>query len=331
MVSKIFCRQAAGPCPVNNNFKRKWVATPMGNCNLKRCFRKISRWAWYGYLKCGLTGGFIPMKKLMIVGMVAVFAAGVSNAQNDVVMVGQVPSNDRSQPEITAEMALLSAYVWRGTVQDQDMVLQPQLSVSQYGFSFNIWANYDFSGNYTGVENDLSEIDLSLAYTLPLNLNDISFDIGVINYQFPANSKSGYAQGKSTTELFASAHLLTLQDYIIPSVTFFGDVKEVDGSYILFDIAAPYQISDYLSVEGGVSTGWGNARYNKFYYSPSAEKGFVDYNIYGTVSYEILDGLTASFNLTYTGLYGGAIENGAKEIYEDDQKFWGGVNIAYDF
>lgn len=272
------------------------------------------------------------MKKLMMVGMAAVFAAGVANAQDEVVMVGQVPSSDRSEAEVTAELALLSAYVWRGTVQDQDMVLQPQLSVSQYGVSFNVWANYDFSGNYNGVENDISEIDLSLAYTLPLNLNDISFDIGVINYQFPANSKAGYAQSKSTTELFASAHWLTFQDYVIPSVTFFGDVKEVDGTYILFDVVAPYQISDYLAVEGGVSTGWGNNRYNTAYFGVGGgNKGFVDYNIYGTVSYEILDGVMASFNLTYTGLYGGTIKDNAKLMYEAGEKFWGGFNIAYDF
>ena len=272
------------------------------------------------------------MKKLMSVGLAAVFAAGFAGAQDDVVMVGQAPSGDRIEAEATAEIALLSSHVWRGTVQNNDFVIQPQFSVAQYGISFNVWANYNIGSGHTGVDNDVSEIDLSIAYTLPVDLNDFAFDVGAISYQFPANSA---LQGKSTTELFAAAYWLTFKEYVLPSLTFYGDVKDVDGSYILIDVVAPYQISDYLAVEGGISTGWGNARYNGYYFGDpvngSPGKGFVDYNIYGTVSYEILDGLTASVNLTYTGLYGGALKDNAKDNYEAGEKFWGGFNLAYDF
>lgn len=268
------------------------------------------------------------MKKFMVVSLAAVFAAGFAGAQNGVVMVGQAPSGSGSEAEVTAEVGLLSAHVWRGAVLNSDPVLQPQLSVAQYGVSFNVWANYNFSnGKSTGVDNEISEIDLSLAYTLPLNLNDVSFDVGYISYQFPAN---GDVSTPSTAELFASAYWLTFKDYVIPSVTLFGDVKEMDGTYVQFDVVAPYQISEYLRVEGGLYTGYGSARYNDFYFGHS-QKGFTDYSIYGTVSYEILDGLTASFNLTYTGLFGGAVKENAKQFYEAGEKFWGGVNLAYDF
>ena len=273
------------------------------------------------------------MNKFMTVGLAAVVAAGFVNAQDGVVMVDQGPSGG-SDVEVTAEVALVSAYVWRGQVQNEDFVLQPQLTVAKNGISFNIWGNYDFSKNYNKVDNDFSEIDLSLAYSLPLDLNDVAFDIGVVSYQYPANGPGG-TNSKSTTELFAAAHMLTFKDYVIPSVTFFGDVKEIDGTYILFDIVAPYQVSDYFWVEGGVSTGWGNTRYNSAYWGAggtvSQDKGFNDFNFYGTASYEILDGLTASLNLTYTGVYGGSIEKGAKATYEAAEKFWGGVNLAYDF
>jgi len=248
-------------------------------------------------------------------------------------MVGQAPSVSGNGPVATAELALVSADVWRGMVRNEDFVLQPQLSVAQYGVSFNIWANWDISKNYLGVDNDLSELDLSLAYTLPVDLNDFSFDVGVISYQFPANGTGANGLGvnrNSTTELFASAYLLTIKDYVIPSVTLFGDVKEVDGLYAQFDVVAPYQISEYLAVEAGVSTGWGSGSYNKAYFGAGG-KGFVDYNFYSTVSYEFLDGLTGSLNLTYTGLYGGARKDNAKIRYESGEQFWGGVNIAYDF
>lgn len=274
------------------------------------------------------------MKNLVTVGLAAVLAAGFANAQSGVVIVDEVPMASANEAEATAEIALMSAYVWRGMVMNEGVVLQPQFTIAQYGVSFNVWANYDFSRNYIGVKNDISEIDLSLAYTLPLDLNDVSFDIGLISYQFPANGSNG-TNSKSTAELFAAAHWLTFRDYVIPSATLFGDVKEADGIYVLLDIVAPIEISEYLYAEVGASTGYGNTRYNNYYYDPAdvqdMGKGFSDYNIWGTISYELLDNLTASLNLTYTGLYGGAIKNAAKQTYEAGEQFWGGVNISYDF
>ncbi len=276
------------------------------------------------------------MKKGMVFGMVAVLAASGAIAENEVVMVGQAGGSDNSQVEVTAEVALVSAHVWRGQVRNNDFVVQPQLTIAQYGVSFNVWGNYDLGNNFVGISGDFSELDLSLAYTLPLDLNDVAIDLGVIGYNYPANAdraagQPGGINSKSTTELFATATVLTLKDYVIPSMTFFGDVDAADGVYILFDVVAPYQVSDYLWVEGGASAGWGNTSYNDYYWGENKDKGFNDFNFYGNCSYEILDNLTASVNLTYTLLNGGAIRNSAKSFYENNKKFWGGVNIAYDF
>ena len=275
------------------------------------------------------------MKKMMTVGLAAVFAAGFAGAQDDMVITGQAPAVDYAQTEVTGEAALMTAYVWRGQVYNNDMVFQPQITASHYGFSVNVWGNYDLGKNVNGVENDFSEIDVSLAYTLPLNLNDVSFDVGVISYNFPGNGSTKLSKSPSTTEVFAKGTLLTLADYVIPSITFFGSVKEAKGTYVLFDLVAPYQISDYLWVEGGVSAGWGNTSYNDYYWgvvfnpadpsSADRDKGFNDFN------FEIFENLTASANVTFTALSGGEIRDSAKILYEDDQKLWGGVNIAYDF
>ncbi len=274
------------------------------------------------------------MKKAMVFGMVAVLAASGAIAQNEDVMV-EVEGSDAFQPEVTVEMALVSSHVWRGQVYNNDFVVQPQVTLSQYGVSLNIWGNYDLGENVNGVSSDFSEIDFSLAYTLPLDINEVAFDVGIIGYHYPANGDydaAGRTEGtKSTTELFATATVLSFQDYVIPSVTMFGDIDEADGVYFLFDIVAPYEISDYLAVEAGVSAGWGNTSYNDYYFGGNQDAGFNDYNFYGNASYEIMEGLTASLNLTYTFLEGGSLRDAADAIYEADQKFWGGVNIAYDF
>lgn len=282
------------------------------------------------------------MKKSMVIGMVAVLAVGSAIAQNDVVMVNQMDSWGDPEVQTTVEAALVSSYVWRGQVYNNDFVFQPQVTVAQYGVSINVWGNYDLGENKDGVSSDFSEIDFSLAYTLPIDVNEIALDVGVIGYHFPANG-TGNVGAPSTTELFGKATFLSFKDYVVPSVTLFGDIDEADGTYILFDVVAPYQVSDYLAVEGGISAGWGNTSYNDYYFGngtvdpidptvgSTQDEGWNDYNIYFNASYEIMENLTASLNLTYTMLEGGSIKSAADSLYEDDQKFWGGVGVAYDF
>jgi hypothetical protein len=263
--------------------------------------------------------------------------AGIAGAQDDVVMVGQAPVADDSRAEITAEAALMSSYVWRGQVYNNDAVFQPQLTISQYDFSFNVWGNYNLAGSdASGVSSDFSEIDFSLAYTLPMAINELSFDVGAIHYTFPNT------EANATTELFLSATVLSFVDTpvaVIPSFTAYGDIDEAEGWYFLFDVVFPYEVSEYLAVEGGFSAGYGNTSYNDYYFDNSAgpgasatqDAGWNDFNFYGNASYVIQEGLTASVNLTYTMLEGGSIENAAGDIYDDDDKIYGGVNIAYDF
>lgn len=276
------------------------------------------------------------MKKGMTVGMVALMVAGIAGAQDDMAIIGQAPANDRSRPEVTVEAALVTAYVWRGQVYNNDFVVQPQMTIEQYGVSFNVWGNYDLGDNYLGISGDFSEVDISLAYSLPLDINEMAFDIGIIGYSFPANGDNPLVSpagvnSKTTTELFASATVLSWQDYVIPSFTLFGDIDEANGAYFLFDIVAPYEISEYLYVEGGISAGYGNTSYNDYYFGPNQDAGWNDFNFYGNASYLIQEGLTLSANVTYTMLEGGAIRDAASQIYEAKEKFWGGVNIAYDF
>ena len=272
------------------------------------------------------------MKKMMTAGLVAVLAAGVASAKDEVVIVDQtVVVEEAASVEVTAETALISSYVWRGQVRNNGFVVQPQLTVAKGDFSFNVWGNYDLEENYQGSENELSEIDLSLAYTLPLDINEMAFDVGLINYSFPNTGDD--ESSDSTTELFVSATVLSWADILIPSFTLFGDIGNGDGTYFLIDLVFPYEVSEYLSIEGGVSMGYGSTSYNDYYWDNGSSKddGMNDYNFYCNAGYEIAENLTASLNLTYTVLEGGEIDSAANDIYEDNEKFWGGVNLAYDF
>ena len=279
------------------------------------------------------------MNKVMTIGFSALMAAGVVSAQDDMVVTGMAPAT-QAEPEVTAQADLMSSYVWRGQVYNNDVVFQPQITVAQYDVSFNVWANYDLAGSSAfGVSDDISELDLSVAYTLPIDINELAFDVGAIYYSFPNSGvASGTAAVPSTIELFIRATVTSFADLeipVIPSVTLFGDVDEVNGTYTLFDVQVPYDISDVLATTFGVSAGYGNTSYNDYYFQngvPSTQNaGFNDYNFYALGSYEIAENLTALASVTYTFLEGGSIRNAAGNIYDSDEKLWGGIGIAYDF
>ena len=100
------------------------------------------------------------MKKVIKVGIAAIMAAGIAGAQDDMAIIGQAPASDVSRPEVTVEAALMTAYVWRGQVYNNDLVVQPQMTIAQYGVSFNIWGNYDLGENWIGISGDWSEVDM---------------------------------------------------------------------------------------------------------------------------------------------------------------------------
>ncbi len=270
------------------------------------------------------------MKKMMTIGLVAGFAAGFAGAQEDVVMVGQ-PTGNAAETTVTAEAALMSSYVWRGQVINNDTVIQPQLTVAQGDFSFNVWGNNDLVEGKDGTTGEFSEIDFSLAYSFPREINQMTFDVGLISYNFP-NVMENDAAKESTTEIFAAVTFQSFKEWFIPSVTLFGDIDEVRGTYVLFDVVAPYQVSEYFAVEAGLSAGYGNTSYNTSYWADEADAGFNDYNVYLNAAYEIADNVTISANMTYTALEGGNIRDSAEaKGYEAKDKFWGGVSVAYDF
>jgi len=295
------------------------------------------------------------MKKYAVIGLAVVASAGMAFAQDDVVVVEQqnavatdtamqqpdaanVAEYNEGDAEVSAQVSLFSAYVWRGQVYNNDLVLQPQMTIAKYGISFNLWANWDIGENMYGNSSDFSEIDMTLAYALPLPTNAVALSVGATSYNFPNNCdddivtrKGNGGPGDSTMELFAKLSLLPLQQFIVPSVTVFGDIKEADGVYVLLDAYVPLQLSEYLGFQFGASAGWGSTSYNDYYFGKGQDQGWNDYNFYVNAAYDITDNWSLTANLTYTFLAGGSVDDAGGDIYEENAKLWGGAGIAYNF
>ncbi|MCF7847431.1 MAG: MipA/OmpV family protein [Kiritimatiellales bacterium] len=252
------------------------------------------------------------MSKLMIVCLAVVMAVG---------SVFAADTAERERVQVVAEAALMSAYVFRGGVVNDGGVVQPQLTLAQYGFSFNIWGNYDIDHNVAGVHNDFSEIDLTLAYAIPLPTDAVGVDVGFIKYLFPNSAAD------DTQEAFV-AFTVNAVPILIPKMSMFADFGEADGFYTLFELTAPFEISDVFSLEAGASAGYGSTGYNKFYWNDG--RGFNDYNVYAGARYELMERLALSASLTYTWL-DGVVRSAGTANYQADNLLWGGINLAYEF
>lgn len=256
------------------------------------------------------------MKKLIstiAIGM----AAGLVCAQ-DVVMVEQQPSD----VSVNADVGLYSAYVWRGQVLNDNMVVQPSVTVAKGPLSLNVWGNWNATDN---ASQDTGEIDYTLAYTLPESIftDAVTVDVGAIFYTFPGNGN----EAESTEEIFATSTFNNI--LLTPVVSVYYDVDQANGWYGNLAVSQGVEISDAMSAEVGGSIGYGTKNYNQYYFGNNTHNGAVnDYNIYVSTEYALTENLTLGALLQYSALDSGVNDSGK---YDANDLVWGGISLSYTF
>ncbi len=161
-----------------------------------------------------------------------------------------------------------SKYIWRGQNLNEDYAFQPGASISYGGLTAAVWGSLDMT-DISGNEGEFTEVDYSLDYSTDVpGIEGLGFSVGIINYHFP--SVVG-----DTTELYwgFSADLP-----LSPSITFYHDIDEVDGTYISLGIGHSIdRIAELtpeipIGLEIGASLGWGDSDYNAAYWGVDGSK-----------------------------------------------------------
>jgi len=158
-----------------------------------------------------------------------------------------------------------SKYVWRGQNLVDDWVFQPGASTTFGGFTLGIWGSSEMTDdNKDGREWELTEIDYYVDYSGDL-AEGIGYSVGYIYYEFPQ-------AGADTQEVYAG---LSFDTFLSPSVTWYYDIDEVDGSYVAFGLGHSLDVSEDLALDIGLNLGWGDSDYNNAYWSVD-DSGFND-------------------------------------------------------
>ncbi len=177
------------------------------------------------------------MKKIFVLGLIALFGASAIKAQDEV--------------EATISADVVNQYVWRGQ-ELGNSAFQPTLGIAYKGLSLSAWGS-------TGLTEaaDTKEFDLTLSYTIG------GFNIGVTDYWFnaeldPQNRYFKY-DAHSTNHVFEAN---IGYDFGVASVQWYtnfagndGVNKDGDRAYSsYFEVSAPFKLAscDWTATAGAV-------------------------------------------------------------------------------
>jgi len=219
--------------------------------------------------------------------------------------------------DVTADF--YSKYVWRGQILTDDWVFQPGASATIGGFTLGAWGNVDMTDE-NDEEWEFTEYDYYIDYSGDIT-DGIAYSLGYIYYKFPS-------VGGDTYEFYGG---LSFDTILSPSVTWYYDADEVEGSYVAIGLGHSVEEIGKLSedipigMDIGLNIGWGDSDYNNAYWSVD-NSGFNDLTL--TFAFPVaLGNWTVTPSLNYMTLLDSDIRSSAG----DDDAFFAGISLATSF
>jgi hypothetical protein len=255
---------------------------------------------------------------LLVIAMV-LFVPGVARSEEADDPAPEKEGGFLEEFAVGLDLSAYSKYVWRGVNLVDDLVLQPSLDLSAYGFGVNVWGNLDLTDE-NGDQWEFSEVDLTFSYSFALDPVDVS--VGAAVYFFPTI-------GGNTTELFVAAGLDTV---LAPTLTLYQDVDEVDGTYVALSIAHafddPFRAGEAAGVspELSASLGYGSRKHNEAYYGEDSAS-LADLTLGLVVPWSIGDTTTLAASACYSVL----VDSGVRDQTSDPDNFWVGLSLSFSF
>ena len=220
--------------------------------------------------------------------------------------------------DVSAEVDLNSAYVWRGLTFNDGLVAQPSLDVTSGGLDLNVWANYDLD-SYDGTVDkyEFSEVDLTMSYSHSLGPVDVTG--GIIEYLFPA-TKTSDAQQTQEVFLGISKELFT---GFTAGATGYYDFDQVDDYYLNPYIDYSLDLGKGFSMDFGASCGVAGKKFSEID-SGGTQGGFHEYTLTIGSGYTV-GAYTFSANIGYTDSLKKAV------LPNTDVHLFGGAGVSVAF
>ena len=106
------------------------------------------------------------------------------------------PAVAQDEAAVSVGVDVVSDYVWRGQVRNDDGALQPWGCVEYSGFTFGLWGSMDLDDQPNDAQWEFTEVDVKASYAIPIGT--YALDVGAVYYNYP-NSDA-----ESTYEIFGT-------------------------------------------------------------------------------------------------------------------------------
>jgi hypothetical protein len=166
-----------------------------------------------------------------------------------------------SAQSVGADLALNSAYFWRGLSLTNKPVAQPDLYLTfgkSLTFTAGGWANIEL-GQYNGAEDisegggtsafNLTEFDWWGEFNYPVSI--LTLTAGATGYIYP--NDAGFTKESNTTEIYGK---IAFGVPLSPKLAVWYDVDKIKGAYIEASAGLPIHLSPALPLSLGVLAGF---------------------------------------------------------------------------
>lgn len=157
--------------------------------------------------------------------------------------VAAADQKEEERPTVSADVAFLSQYIWRGYELSKDsLVIQPSVTAAYKGFSLNLWGNLD-TDLYGYDEAKWNETDMTVSYDT--SFGPVGVGVGYIYYAL---------DGLEDTQEF---YLSVGGDvFLAPTLTVYRDVDELHGWYFDLGISHSFDLPHEITLDLAGSIGF---------------------------------------------------------------------------
>jgi len=221
--------------------------------------------------------------------------------------------------DVTVGTDINSAYVWRGITFNDSFVAQPSIDIAApHGIGLNVWGNFDLD-DYFGADGEevvdsgnFSEIDLTLSYAVPLDMDGAELSIGLIEFLFPDTDGS-------TREVYANVGVDLGAGFGLGGF-FTYDFDEVDDFYANVSLKYGVELDEALSLELSGLLGFAGDDF-----SSGKDSGLHEYQIALSAAY-------ASSETTELGAFVAYTDSADDDVLAvTDVDVFGGLSIYSSF
>ncbi|MBU0730657.1 MAG: hypothetical protein KKE17_03580 [Proteobacteria bacterium] len=223
------------------------------------------------------------------------------------------------KPEADLTVGIYSKYVWRGfALSDDNMVIQPSMTVGYKGFAFNLWGNLD-TDNTAADSQEFNETDMTISYDG--SAGKLGYSLGYIYYAI---------EGTDTQEVYAGVSIDTI---LSPALTVYKDFDTFPSYYILLAVSHSFEIAKDISLDLGAHAGYLLSDDEADYADSTGGKysDLLDGLISASVTIPLGEYVTVTPQVYYSMALSSEAETLLQDSDGDDSFIYGGISASFAF